>query len=103
VGCVAVAGGPPLWRIERNGSLRRPLVRTTNLTLAHIFGSTPILARSYQSATCLAEFCFWDGPPSELCWAEACPDGVKGAIEFAQQRRINEAMAARSLLSSLAA
>jgi hypothetical protein len=29
--------------------------------------------------------------------------GVKGAIEFAQQRRINEAMAARSLLSSLAA
>jgi hypothetical protein len=102
-GCVAVAGGPRLWRIERDGSLLRPLVRTTNLTLAHIFGSTPILARSYQAATCLAEFCFWEGPPPGLCWAEACPDDVNGAIKFAQQRRIKEAMAARSRSSSLAA
>ena len=89
----------PLWRIERDGSLLRPHLQI-NLTLAHIFGSTPILARSYQSATYLAEFCYWEGPPSGSCWAEVCPDDVMGGIRFAQQRRINEALAARSLGSS---
>jgi hypothetical protein len=88
--CLIVTPGQPLSRIEREGSLRRPHFRV-NLTLAHVFGSIPILARNIQSAICLAEFCYLKGMPG-LCWAEACPDDVKGAIEYAQQRRINEAM-----------
>jgi hypothetical protein len=95
--CLTVVGGGPFWRIEREGSLNRPHFRV-NLTLAHVFGSTPILARNVQSAICLAEFCMLPGPvPAGLCWAEGCPDDVSGAVEYAQQRRINEAMAARSV------
>jgi hypothetical protein len=90
--CLAVAGGQPLWRIEREGSLSRPHFRI-NLTLAHRFGSTPILARNVQAAICLAEFCYLKGLPPGLCWAEGCPDDVNGAIEYAQQRRINETQA----------
>jgi hypothetical protein len=73
------------------------------MALVHNFGSTPILARNYQSATYLAEFCFQNGPPAGLRWVDECPDDISGAIEFAQQRRIKEAMAARSLRSNLAA
>jgi hypothetical protein len=92
--CLIVVPGPTLVRIEREGSLQRPHYRV-NLTLAHEFGPTPILARSVQAAICLAEFCIRPGPlPPKLCWAEACPDDVKGAIEYARQRRINEAMSA---------
>jgi hypothetical protein len=90
----------PLWSIERNGSPGRPH-NHPNKTLVHLFGSTPILARNYPSATYLAEFCFLKGPPTGLRWVEECPDDVRGAIEYAQQRRINEALTSRGLLSSL--
>jgi hypothetical protein len=94
--CLIVTPGQPLWRIEREGSLQRPHFRV-NLTLAHIFGSTPILARNVQAAICLAEFCTRPGRlPLGLCWAEECPDDVSGAVQYAQQRRINEAIAAHS-------
>jgi hypothetical protein len=98
--CLVVVPGRTLWRIEREGFLQRPHHRV-NLTLAHIFGSTPILARNVQAAICLAEFCIRPGRlPLGLCWAEGCPDDVSGAIEYAQQRRINEAMPAYIHLSS---
>jgi hypothetical protein len=97
--CLVVVPSQPLWRIEREGSLKRPHCRV-NLTLAHIFGSIPILARNVQSAICLAEFCILPGPlTTGLCWAEGCPDDVSGAVKYAQQRRINEAVAAGGLQS----
>jgi hypothetical protein len=99
---LVVEGGPPLWRIEREGSSDRPHCRI-NLTLAHIFGSTPILAPNVQAAICLAEFCILPGSlPAGLCWAEECPDDVSGAVEYAQQRRINEGMSAHSFRSGQA-
>jgi hypothetical protein len=66
------------------------------MTLIYNFGSTPILTRNYQSATYLAEFCYLNGPPAGLRWVHECPDDIDGAIEFAQQRRVNEAVTARS-------
>jgi hypothetical protein len=90
------------WQITRDYGTVRPPHR--NFALAHIFGSTPILTRTYQEATYLAEFCSKDGPPPPgLCWVRGCPDDMRGAIEFAQDRSTNEAFAARSLLCSLAA
>jgi hypothetical protein len=70
----------------------------TNFALVHIFGSTPILTRTYQEATYLAEFCFKEGPlPMGLCWVHECPDDVSGAIDFAFQRGVDEMRAARCL------
>jgi hypothetical protein len=90
------------WRITMDrGVLSRPGNRCAS-ALVHMFGSTPILARTYQEATYLAELCYEKGSPG-LCWVHECPDDISGAIEFAQDRNINEALAARSLLCSLAA
>ena len=99
---VRAYNGHPLWLVERNGSPGRPH-NHPNMTLVHTFGSTPILTRNYQSATFLAEFCYLNGPPPGLRWVNECPDDFNGAIEFAQRRRINEALAAPSLRSSLTA
>ena len=60
------------------------------MTLVHNFGSTPILTRTYQEATYLAEFCYQNGPPSGLSWVNECPDDIKGAIDYALQRRKGE-------------
>jgi hypothetical protein len=94
--------GQSLWTIERNGSPGRPHGHP-NMTLVHLFGSTPILTRNYQAATYLAEFCYFNGPPAGLRWVNECPDDIKGAIEFAQDRAINEALASCGLPSCLAA
>jgi hypothetical protein len=94
--------GQPLWQIERNGSTTRPHGHP-NKTLVHNFGSTPIVARNYQSATYLAEFCYWNDAPAGLRWIDECPDDISAAIEFAQKRRTDEVIAACSLRSSLAA
>jgi hypothetical protein len=76
----------------------------TNFALVHIFGSTPILTRTYQEATYLAEFCFKEGPlPTGLCWVRECPDDMNGAIDFSLDRGVDEARAAHSLRSNLAA
>jgi len=64
------------------------------MALVHIFGSTPIITRTYQAATYLAEFCYFNGPPAGLRWVNECPDNIGGAIDFAQARSINEAVAA---------
>jgi hypothetical protein len=87
--CLIVTPCGPFWRIEREGTLHRPHFHI-NMTLAHFFGSTPILAPNAEAAICLAEFCFLNGLPSGLCWAQGCPDDVTGAIQYAQQRCINE-------------
>jgi hypothetical protein len=76
-----------LWQVERNGTPGRPY---PNMALAHFFGSTPVLTRTYQEATYLAEFCYFNGPPAGLRWVDECPDDVDGAIEFAEQRRLDE-------------
>lgn len=84
--------GQPLWWIERNGSPGRPHDHP-NRTLVHTFGSTPIVTREYRAATYLAEFCFFNDPPAGLRWVDECPDDLSGAIEFAQNRRIQEILA----------
>jgi len=85
--------GQPLWAVERNGPTGRPH-RHQNMALVHGFGSTPILTRTYQAATYLAEFCYFNGPPRGLQWVNECPDDIDGAIDFAEARNINEAVAA---------
>jgi hypothetical protein len=102
--CLIVRGyhGHHLWHIERNGSPGRPHGHP-NMTLVHLFGSAPILTRNYQSAMYLAEFCYFNGPPPGLRWVNEFPDDIDGAIEFAQARSINEALAARSLVCQSAA
>jgi hypothetical protein len=85
--------GQPLWQIERNGSPGRPH-NHPNMTLVHQFGSTPILTRNYQSATYLAEFCYWNDPPPGLRWVDECPDDPWAAIDFVESRRIDEAVRA---------
>jgi hypothetical protein len=89
--CLIVLRCKPFWRITRDHG-------ATTSALVHIFGSTPILTRTYQEATYLAEFC-WKGIPlpTGLCWVHDCPDDVDDAIDFAFQRGINEARAAHSL------
>jgi hypothetical protein len=93
---LVVRGGKPLWQIERNGSPGRPH-NHPNKALVHVFGSTPILTRNYQSATFLAEFCYLNGPPPGLRWVDECPDDWRGVLAFAQKRRIEEVVAGRSL------
>lgn len=84
--------GQPLWWIERNGSRGRRH-NHPNMTLVHLFGSTPIVTRNYQAATHLAEFCFFNDPPLGLRWVTECPDDLSGAIEFARNRRTSEVLA----------
>jgi hypothetical protein len=101
--CLVILRAQPLWRIELNNlSLGRPH-NHSGMTLVHIFGSTPIFTRNYQSATHLAEFCLLKGPPPGLRWVEECPDDMNGAINFSLQRRADEARAARSLGACVAA
>jgi hypothetical protein len=102
--CLIVLRCKPFWWIALNtGSLGR-LHDHTNFALVHIFGSTPILTRTYQEATYLAEFCFKEGPlPTGLCWVRECPDDMNGAIDFSLDRGVDEARAAHSLRSNLAA
>jgi hypothetical protein len=92
---------PFFWTGCRSASLSifDFMVAYPNMTLVHIFGSTPILTRNYQSATYLAEFCFENGPPAGLGWVDECPDDIKGAIELAEKRRIDEALASCGFLS----
>jgi hypothetical protein len=83
------------WRITRDiGAWRRPH-QHMNFALVHIFGSTPVLTRTYQEATYLAEFCSKGGRlPAGLCWVHECPDEMDDAIDFALQRAFDEARAA---------
>lgn len=81
----------PLWQVERNGPPGRPHGHP-NMMLVHNFGSTPLLTRTYQQATYLAEFCYFNDPPAGLRWVNGCPDDIKGAIDYAQRRRIHELM-----------
>jgi hypothetical protein len=92
----------PLWAIERNGSPGRPHGHP-NMALVHKFGSTPILARTYQAATYLAEFCYGNDPPAGLRWVDECPDDMSGAVEFYRIRRIIEAVIPSTRLSRLEA
>jgi hypothetical protein len=101
--CLIVLRCKPFWRIalSTGGSLGRPHGHT-NFALVHIFGSTPILTRTYQEATYLAEFCFEEGPlPTGLCWVHECPDDMDDAIDFSLDRAVDEAEAARALRLAL--
>jgi hypothetical protein len=90
--CLIVTRCKPFWRITMDrGVLSRPH-NHPNFALVHMFGSTPILTRTYQEATYLAELCYEKGSPG-LCWVHECPDDIDGAIDFAEARNINEAVA----------
>jgi hypothetical protein len=98
---LTVAQYGPFWLIQRDGPLSQPPNLRFNLTLAYLFGATPILVQNYQSATYLAEYSVMDGLPGTLCWAQTCPDNVEEAVEFAIKRSINEATDERSLRYAL--
>jgi hypothetical protein len=100
--CLIVQSCKPFWRIGFDpGTLSRPH-NHSNFALVHYFGSTPIVTRTYQEATYLADFCFKKCPStSGLCWVHECPGDINRAIYFAHERCINEIRAARSLLASL--
>jgi hypothetical protein len=85
--------GHHLWHVERNGSRGRPHGHP-NMSLVHLFGSTPILVRSFEAAMHLAEYSYLNDPPRGLRWVNECPDDIDGAIDYARQRASNEAMAA---------
>jgi hypothetical protein len=76
--------GHDWWLIERR-------MADVDQVLVCNFGSTPIIAPSYTSAMCLALHCNVDNPPHGLRWIKQAPDDCSGAIEFARQRRIDEA------------
>jgi hypothetical protein len=88
--CLVILRVGSFWRIARDtGALSRPHDHM-NFALVHIFGSTPILTRTYQEATYLAEFCIKQGPlPAGLCWVHECPDDMDGAIDFALNRGVD--------------
>jgi hypothetical protein len=95
--CLIVQRCGPFWRIGYDtGTLARPHDHS-HFALVDLFGSTPIVTRTYQEATYLAEFCFKEGHATGLRWVHECPDNINGAIDFALQRRIDEARTARSL------
>jgi hypothetical protein len=87
----------PFWRIARDYGACCGPYNYNYFVLAHLFGSTPIVTRTLQEATYLAEFCTRAGPlPTELCWVRECPDDVDDAIDFALDRRIAETRPYRS-------
>jgi hypothetical protein len=92
--CLIVLRCKSFWRITMDrGVLSRPH-NHANFALVHIFGSTPILTRTYQEATYLAELSYEKGSPG-LCWVHECPDDIIGAMDFALDRRIAETRACR--------
>src|SRR5258708_5742112 len=90
--CLIVRRCKPFWRIAWDTGAWTQAHDHSNFALVHLFGSTPIIARTYQEATYLAEFCFKKNPlPTGLFWVHECPDDINGAIDFARQRRVDEA------------
>ena len=83
-----------LWTVERFSEPRRHVDDTE--VLVHLFGSTPIFTRSYQSAMRLAMHCHVNGPPLELRWIKTITNNTQAAIEFARKRRNDEALGANN-------
>ena len=93
--CLIVQQCKPFWRIALDTSAFQAHGHSY-FALVHIFGSTPIITRTYQEAMCLAEFCVKTGTvPTGLCWVHECPGDIRGAIEFALRRGVDEAGARR--------
>jgi hypothetical protein len=88
--CLIVTRCAPFWRIGWDtGALGRPHDHS-HFALVDLFGSTPVITRTCQEATYLAEFCFKAGHNTSLCWVHECPDEKNGAIDFSLQRCIDE-------------
>ena len=81
-----------LWTIERLREGRR--YKAIDEVLVHVFGSTPIVCRNYQSAMRLAMHCQVIDPPAGLRWIGTAPNNCEAAMEIARKRRINEARGA---------
>jgi hypothetical protein len=77
-----------LWTVERLGPMRQSEV---DEVLVHVFGWTPVFARSHQSAMRLAMYCHENGPPPGFQWFKADLTRDKRAVEIARQRREEEA------------
>jgi hypothetical protein len=90
--CLIIRRCRPFWRIAWDTGAFRSHGHP-NFALVHIFGSTPIITRTHQEATYLAEFCFKRGAPADLCWVHECPDDISGAIDFSLRRGVDEAAA----------
>src|SRR5258708_40167013 len=82
------SGDRELWMIERF-AWDCPY-KTSDQVLAHVFGSTPIFTRNYQSAMRLADYCELNGPPRGLHWMSTAANDPDGSVEFARQRRQQE-------------
>jgi hypothetical protein len=86
---VRQVAGQNLWTVERY----RPCSRSGDEeVLVHVFGSTPIFTRNYQSAMRLAEYCDSRRLPG-LKWVKIRPQNVEAAIDHAKKRRNDEAVA----------
>jgi hypothetical protein len=92
---VRASGDAGLWTVERLTPGRRQ-GRDGDEVLVFNFGWTPLFTRSYQSAMHLTTHCHVNGPPAGFCWIKAIPEDVEAAIEFAKQRRLDEALACRN-------
>jgi hypothetical protein len=90
--CLVVLRAGRLWRscFAPGNESSRPHDHAL-ITLVHTFGSTPILTRTYQEATHLTEFCYWNGAPAGLRWVYECLDDMDAAIDFSLDRALDEA------------
>lgn len=98
----AVGGQPRLMcdvlkvrRYDKHGwwMIERRMVEVDEV-LVFNFGSAPIVTRSHGSAMRLAMHCHVNDPPHGLRWVKQEPDDCSGAIEFARQRHIDDALCA---------
>jgi hypothetical protein len=85
-----------LWTIERLNEVR--CSEDVDEILVHLFGSTPIFTRNYQSAMRLAIHSHVNDPFHGLRWIKAIPINRDVAIEIARQR--HEASAATGMRPS---
>jgi hypothetical protein len=85
---VRQCSGLEFWTIERWDASRE--YNNADEALVHRFGSTPILARSYQAAMRLAMYCHVGPRQTGLGWISACPKNHEVAVEIARKRRIDE-------------
>jgi hypothetical protein len=84
---VRASDGTDLWTVERHSGTSQYEV---DEVLVSTFGSTPLFARSCQSAMLLADYCHKNAPPPGFQWVKGMPDDPTEAMAAARQRQIDE-------------